>query len=291
MKAALVLVALCQTAFALNLPLPEPARDECRETAAKVEEREGTIGFLLMPNSYCTGTLISPHVVLTAGHCVANIRPETIRFSLATDMGQRAEIFYARANAVRIHPEYQSPESDKKVHADLALVQLNTTGYSSAGAPGSFYGLGGANSVVPPSGCVIIGFGTDKHGLKGIKRPKHVRFDTMQMSTRDRIFQKQLSLIKISEGDTGEGPCKGDSGAPVLKFVDNRMAIVGIYSEARARVNERALATTKPGIRSRDSYVCRATEQSYAIAVDPFRKWIEDGRKAMETDRGYQPCP
>ena len=77
----------------VTLPPRELAREECKETAAKVEEREGTVGFLIMPGAYCTATLISPHVVITAGHCVTSSPPQNIRFSLAADMGQKQEVF------------------------------------------------------------------------------------------------------------------------------------------------------------------------------------------------------
>jgi hypothetical protein len=272
------------------LNLPDPPKDECRDTAAKVEERERGIGFFLMPGSYCTGTLISPHVVLTAGHCVVNQRPENIKFSIAKDMASRGEIKYARASRVAVHPEYQSPEGQTKVHADIALVQLQSTDY---GGPAlqSYYSFGGTNLVANGVPAVVIGFGTDKHGMKGIKRSKRIKFESVLPSTRDKALKTMPSLIKIAEGDTGEHPCKGDSGAAVLKYVDGRTRIVGIYSEARARVNRDALASTKPGVRSRDSYVCRATEASFAISIDPFAKWIDQTRRALETDPSYVPCP
>ena len=82
-------------------------------------------------SGFCTGAMIAPDLVLTAGHCLldkvtgAPIDPETIEF-LAGWRNGRASAYRNVRRAV-VHPEYifEGDVSSTRVRNDLALLQLD----------------------------------------------------------------------------------------------------------------------------------------------------------------------
>lgn len=81
----------------------------------------------------CTGTLISPTLVLTAAHCVSNRKNERVApfhrilFRAGLHDGEVADA--ARAKSIRVHPRYfektKPPRSDFEVFStDVAIVEL-----------------------------------------------------------------------------------------------------------------------------------------------------------------------
>jgi len=158
----------------------------------------GTVG-------YCSGTLVSPSVVLTAAHCVAS-GPLAILAVFFPGGGVRAQY---KVVAYAIEPEYSS---DILAVADLALLLLETPVADVAPVPLA------SRTPRPGTRSTIVGYGEDQTGSFGLKE-----FGTVRLKKCPRtfapagLFPGQLSRSlcwrpKQRHQDT----CQGDSGGPLL---------------------------------------------------------------------------
>jgi len=89
----------------------------------------------------CTGTLVSPNLVLTAAHCVISARtgrpfePGNVHFVAGWRQGTR--VAHSRAASITVHPRYDRsarPNFDQ-IGADLALIKLRQEVPSDKAAP------------------------------------------------------------------------------------------------------------------------------------------------------------
>jgi secreted trypsin-like serine protease len=187
----------------------------------------------------CSGTLVSPSVVLTAAHCVAS-GPVAIR---AVFFPGGVEAQY-NATAYAIHPEY-SPS--QLAVADIALVLLESPVADVTPIPLA------ARSPRPGKKGTIVGYGRDETGTIGLKQ-----FGSVKLKKCPRRFSPAgLSAGQLARSlcwrpkKRGQDTCHGDSGGPLLV----KFAVAGVTSGGFPDC---------PGILSWDTNVV------------PFLSWIDD---------------
>lgn len=158
----------------------------------------------------CTGTLIAPHLILTAAHCVKDPRLgsdlEVLFGSDATAPDARVQ----RVAAVHTHPDYQA-DGDA---ADLAILVLAEASPVPPVPLGSASLAGAAGRSVR-----IVGFGQTRASGEP---PRKKRSGTARISEiRDAIFL-------IAPGPSMS--CRGDSGGPLFDIESGREVLVGVTS-------------------------------------------------------------
>ncbi len=191
----------------------------------------------------CTGTLIHPDVVLTAGHCVYSTDEEptdlrsdastmVIRVGASMQTSHRA----ARIQQALVHPQWPGDYEDGAV--DLALLHLSE---SIDYLPNYCLRFGDPPNV-DDSG-IIVGYG---------------RTSSSDSTSGDHRFG-EITVLAVSpeelEGGDGSGSCEGDSGGPVFMQSDGKWRIAAVT-------------------RAHRSGECNAVSGNFSVNVATYTDWI-----------------
>jgi len=168
---------------------------------------------------FCSGVVLAPNVVLTAGHCA---RPAGDMRIFYRDAGGAAVFIPVRA--VEAHPGFRANAVARRVESvDLALVELATpldARFSAAVIDDS----GGASLG---QDILVAGFGVAREGEQssaGVLR-------SVKLAVR-----APLSRILIWAEDpsgSGGGGCVGDSGGPIFSAVGAKLLAITAWSEGK----------------------------------------------------------
>jgi trypsin len=197
----------------------------------------------------CTGTLIAPTWVLTAGHCgsitgaavasPAAWPPQLIDVrigSVTPGAGERVPV-----RRVVVNPNYLA-----NAGYDIALLELSTP---STKTPARVVGAGGASLWAPATMETIVGFGTTSEGgdvadtLQEAQVP--ITTDAYCSGAYDDFDAVSMVCAGFPEG--GVDTCQGDSGGPMFgRDAAGVLKVVGATS-----FGEGCARPGKPGVYAR----------------------------------------
>jgi hypothetical protein len=178
----------------------------------------------------CTGTLISPRVFLTAGHCTDYIRDEGLPTFVSFDptFDQSSALVRGRSH---VFPRYRQvpgnglPEFDAY---DVGVVVLNRPVSTSKGY-GRLPRAGLVERLERGQRLSAVGYGASGFEVGGgqprpVYRDVRYRATVHLVSTEDRLADMFVKLSGASAGRGGEGTCFGDSGGPI--FMPDQRTVV-----------------------------------------------------------------
>ncbi len=194
--------------------------------------------------SICTGTLIDPQLVLTAGHCInppgrALLRNFEVAFGTERDPFS-AEGWQAVSDEV-VHPGW-NPNAPLSNGNDIAVMVLASPVNNIE--PMSINRDALTNSMLGQP-VIAVGWGTvdrNDFGSAGLKRKVDVALNSF-----DRKF--------IKTGRPGETTCGGDSGGPHLMNFGGQERIIGVTSFGPTQCDQGESTQTR---------------------VDAFASWIDE---------------
>ncbi len=231
------------------------------------------VGYLQSQDAACTGTLISPHVVMTAGHCVFNEPVNSLQFTLNPSPLNSNQVAFATAVQVSFDPQFNpaglnNNSGSDNPGADVAMILLGSTNY---GQPPTGYLTFGTDSLLNNSAqAAQVGYGDQANGATGIEDVKLVLFSGfMPLQTPQGNIQN--GILQTVRGPQGTIGCSGDSGSPLLWNTNGVTSIVGVYSTGEDTPGESDLQECQSGTQAGDY-----------IAVDVFRGYVESVRQQWD---------
>jgi len=173
---------------------------------------------------FCSGTLITSWVVLTAAHCLAGEVPSDIQVFFGNDANAEAGEFRQAAELL-VHTDWD----DVELTGDIAVIRLATAAPATA-KPIPFLptNLGLTDQDV---GAAVdwSGFGLTENGTDGIKLHNMGTIELVCAGPDtcvDGLEVPKSFYYSMANG----GPCSGDSGGPTFLARDKATYVAGVTS-------------------------------------------------------------
>ena len=207
----------------------------------------------------CTGTLIAPTWVLTAGHCGS-----LTGAAVGTPAGWPPQLIDVRIGSVKPGQGEKVPvqrvvvEPNYLVNSgyDITLLQLATP---STKTPSKVVGAGGASLWAPSTLETIVGFGTTSEGGDTPDTLQEAQVPITTDATCAAAYSDFDAQTMVCAGfpQGGVDTCQGDSGGPLFgRTGAGALKVVGATS-----FGEGCARPGKPGVYAR-------------VADTPLREWI-----------------
>jgi MYXO-CTERM domain-containing protein len=240
MRAAALLLAL---PLALGCEPPAAPTETTRQPiiGGSIDIGDPAVAMLLTAGGGCTGTVISPRVILTAGHCVSDAIENGQSGSGTVSFGQGGDEGFTATIGVADMVMYRLYEPPAFLQYDLAAIRLEEDAPDGIDPIPVNYEILTDDYLGLP--LKTVGFGVTDGAAQtgsGTKRQVSLTLD-------------ELTYFHIGLGQAGSNICQGDSGGPTFADFDGEQRIVGVASFGSDECQNR----------------------SYITRTDLYQDWIE----------------
>ncbi len=215
---------LCFSSVALAAGLPSPV---VGGTTVPAGEWPDAVA-VLAANAACTGTLIAPDVVLTAGHCIG-VDPQVVIANSVDYAGTGGESI--RVKTATAYPSWQTSY-------DVGVLVLD---HAAKTKPRAVAAECTAEELVPGAKVRVVGFGlTTKTGTGDNTKLHQAELPVDDAScTQDASCEAKVAPDgEFTAGGDGTDACFGDSGGPVYLGTGDNASVIGVVSRGLALPGE-----------------------------------------------------
>lgn len=196
-------------AFALCFSTAALSNSESEDSSTDIFDRKAVVAVKVKGNNgFCSGAVVAGNKVITATHCVYDLKRQRYFASEAIVVGIGENIFSADIRWLAISDIETGAMTAIQTVSDYLrndLVVLNVA------EPIPVKPLLIASTLNADSSLHAWGFGEDEWGYVGIRKSRLLK---------DPAFEQGLIVFS-------SGACQGDSGGPIL---DDKHQVVGIVS-------------------------------------------------------------
>jgi secreted trypsin-like serine protease len=201
------------------------AADECPDCCLVGRQNpNGTYGW------FCSGVLIHPRLVLTAGHCLIPSRVANMVALQAADQNDLDHAELVPIQRMVAHPLYVQTH---QFH-DISVIVLRSPAHAEPVA------VAGSADINSAQQTMLVGFGnSDVHSTRGfgVKRKVTVDITEIRRAATDDLGHDETTLgfdanLEFVAGGKGYDSCNGDSGGPAYITTGGTRKLAGTTSRS-----------------------------------------------------------